>query len=166
VRLPARRAGAGVLGPHQGALPLSRRARVLLLGPVAAALILTGAAKDAGTGYRLQNVEVMDPLMRLEDARRYMIRFNEALGVQCRDCHDLRDFASDEKELKLVAREMMKLEIAINEEFFPEGRLRPGAAEGQAVTCWTCHRGQRIPPSESGLPGLELGDKALGETEE
>lgn len=125
-----------------------------------AALLLTGAAKDAGTGYRLQNVEVMDPLMRLEDARRYMIRFNEALGVQCRDCHDLRDFASDEKELKLVAREMMKLEIEINETFFPDHE------GGQAVTCWTCHRGQRIPPAESGLPGLDLGDKALGETEE
>ncbi|HMB71852.1 MAG TPA: c-type cytochrome [bacterium] len=109
--------------------------------------MLTGAAKDAGTGYQLENVEVMDPLMRLEDARRYMIRFNEALGVQCRDCHDLRDFASDEKELKLAAREMMKLEIEINEEFFPDH-------EGQAVTCWTCHQGSRIPPIESGLGSL------------
>jgi hypothetical protein len=133
------------VGPHQGALPLSRRVLLLLAGPVLAGLLLTGAARDAGTGYRLENVEVMDPLMRLEDARRYMIRFNEALGVQCRDCHDLRDFASDEKELKLAAREMMKLEIEINEQFFPDHE------GGPAVTCWTCHQGSRIPPTESGL---------------
>jgi hypothetical protein len=142
------------VGPHQGALPLSRRVLYPLLGPILAGLMLTGAGKDAGTGYRLENVEVMDPLMRLEDARRYMIRFNEALGVQCRDCHDLRDFASDEKELKLVAREMMKMEIEINETFFPAAER---AEAGQTVTCWTCHRGQRIPPAESGLmlPGLD-----------
>jgi len=90
--------------------------------------------------------------MRLEDARRYMIRFNEALGVQCRDCHDLRDFASDEKELKLAAREMMKLEIEINEQFFPEHE------GGPAVTCWTCHQGSRIPATESGLGSLLPGD--------
>jgi hypothetical protein len=165
--MPPGLAAARVLGTHQGALPLSRRALLLLLGPALAGLILTGAAKDAGTGYRLENVEVMDPLMRLEDARRYMIRFNEALGVQCRDCHDLRDFASDEKELKLVAREMMKMEIEINETFFPaaEGAKGAEAAEGakavQAVTCWTCHRGQRIPPAESGLMLPGLGEAGL-----
>ncbi len=117
----------------------------------------TAAEKDSGTGYELENVEVMDPSMRLMDARRYMILFNEALGLQCRDCHDLRDFASDEKDLKLVAREMMKLELEINEEWFPDH-------EDPAVTCWTCHQGQRNPPTgslsipASGLPsGLSGG---------
>jgi photosynthetic reaction center cytochrome c subunit len=112
---------------------------------------LVGEEKDLGTGYQLENVEVMDPSMRLEDARRYMILFNEALGVQCRDCHDLRDFASDDKELKLVAREMMKLELEINEEWFPDH-------EENVVTCWTCHQGQRIPAATSGFSGSLLPD--------
>jgi hypothetical protein len=91
------------------------------------------AAKDLGRGEEIKNVEVMDPTMRVVDARRYMIQFNTALGVQCRDCHVLRDFASDEKPLTLVAREMMKMQVEINENWFP-GR-------GEVVTCWSCHRG-------------------------
>ncbi len=109
---------------------------------LAPASLLISAERDLGTGYQLENVEVMDPSMRLEDARKYMILFNEALGMQCRDCHNLRDFASDEKELKLVAREMMKLELEINESWFPD-------QEEFVVTCWTCHQGERIPPTTS-----------------
>jgi hypothetical protein len=116
---------------------------------VAAAIALTGAARDLGTGYKLENVEVLDPLMRLPDARRYMIQFNEALGVQCRDCHDLKSFASDAKPLKTVARNMMKMQDEINETWFPD-------AETEVVTCWTCHRGQRIPPAASGAASLLL----------
>jgi hypothetical protein len=117
----------------------------VVLAPALA--LLTGAGKDLGTGYELENVEVMDPRMRLADARKYMITFNEALNLQCRDCHDLRDFASDEKPLKLVAREMMKMEVEINESWFPD-------EPNQVVSCWTCHRGQRIPPTESALGSL------------
>jgi hypothetical protein len=111
------------------------------------------AQKNLGTGYELENVEVMDPKMRLADARTYMIQFNEALNMQCRDCHDLRDFASDDNELKLVAREMMKMELEINERWFPD-------SEVPVVTCFTCHQGQRIPARSSLLPALHPG---LGE---
>lgn len=114
-----------------------------VLAAVAVAAVAFAAARDAGSGYELQNVEVMDPSMRLPEARRYMVSFNEALGVQCRDCHVLRDFASDEKPLKLVAREMMKMQVELNEEYFP--------GQGERINCWTCHRGQRLPPMESGL---------------
>lgn len=93
---------------------------------------------DAGTGYELENVEVLDPSMRLADARIYMKEMNDALGLQCRDCHDLRNFASDEVELKIVAREMMKMQRDLNAQWFP--------GEEPRVTCWTCHRGERIPP--------------------
>jgi hypothetical protein len=106
----------------------------LLLLPI----FLLGAERDLGTGYELENVEVMDPTMRLADARRYMIEFNEALGVTCRDCHDLRDFADDGKEMKLVAREMMKMQKELNETWFPE-------READAVTCFTCHQGSLRP---------------------
>jgi len=111
---------------------------------------LTGADRDLGTGYELENVEVLDKSMRLADARRYMIEFNDALGVTCRDCHDLRDFADDGKEMKLVAREMMKMQQALNEEWFPD-------REDDAVTCFTCHRGSLEPvaSAEDVAPGSE-----------
>jgi len=97
-----------------------------------------GAERDLGTGYELENVEVLDKSMRLADARRYMIQFNDALGVTCRDCHDLRDFADDGKEMKLVAREMMKMQRELNETWFPD-------REEDAVTCFTCHQGSLEP---------------------
>lgn len=134
--------------------------RVLLVAAVsvstfaAAAVSLRAAGKDVGTGYELENVEVMDPKMRLVDARKYMVTFNEALGVACRDCHDLRNFASDDKPLKVVARDMMKMQLEINESWFP--------GKGEVVTCWTCHRGDRIPPSSSGFTSL-LADSGLGD---
>jgi hypothetical protein len=103
-----------------------------------ASLALLGAEKDLGTGYRLENVQVMDPAMRLADARRYMLLFNDALGVTCRDCHDLRDFSSDEKPLKLIAREMMRMTKEINETWYPD-------REEETVSCWTCHQGSRVP---------------------
>ena len=95
---------------------------ILLIG----ALFLVAAEKDAGTGYELENVHVMDKSIRLADARRYMMTFNTALGVQCRDCHDLRDFSSDDNELKLVSREMMRMTKAINETWFPVSPPRRG----------------------------------------
>jgi hypothetical protein len=118
---------------------------ILLIG----ALFLVAAEKDAGTGYELENVHVMDKSIRLADARRYMMTFNTALGVQCRDCHDLRDFSSDDNELKLVSREMMRMTKAINETWFPE-------AETEVVTCFTCHQGERIPAFDEDAIGVLL----------
>ena len=117
------------------------RARVLrpLLVLLGGALFLVAAQRDAGTGYELENVHVMDKTMRLPDARRYMMTFNQALGVTCRDCHDLRNFAADDNELKRVAREMMRMTKGINETWFPD-------AEEEIVTCFTCHQGQLHPP--------------------
>jgi nitrate/TMAO reductase-like tetraheme cytochrome c subunit len=114
--------------------------RAFLAGGALALLsvVLMGADRDLGTGYELENVEVLDKSMRLADARRYMIEFNDALGVTCRDCHDLRDFADDGKEMKLVAREMMKMQRDLNERWFPD-------REEDAVTCFTCHRGSLQP---------------------
>ena len=58
--------------------------------------------------------------MSLADARRYMVEFNDALGVQCRDCHNPKSFPSDEKPLKLAARDMMKMQREINARWFAD----------------------------------------------
>ena len=60
------------------------------------------------------------------------------LGVKCVFCHNMRDKSSDEKNHKLVAREMMKMVQHINSEFL----TWEGAA---SVSCWTCHKGQKEP---------------------
>ena len=134
-----------------------KRVTLTILASAYAFLILLGAEKDLGTGYQLENVEVMDPNMRLADARLYMVEFNDALGVQCRDCHDLRNFASDEKSLKLAARDMMKMVKDLNERWFPE-------YEEEVVTCWTCHQGSLYPTAAPPVT-LEDAENALESTE-
>lgn len=78
-----------------------------------------------------------------------------SLGVQCGFCHvnKGRDpqtgqtqwvWESDEKEEKKVAREMMRMVLAV-------GKGEYGISRGQ-VTCYTCHRGQEHPQSLPTLP--------------
>ena len=77
-----------------------------------------------------------------------------SLGVQCGFCHVSQGkdaqgrtnwvWESDEKEEKKVARNMMRMVLAINGPEF-------GLSRGQ-VTCYTCHRGQEHPQNLPALP--------------
>jgi len=66
-----------------------------------------------------------------------------ALGVDCEYCHIQKDRASDELKPKQTAREMMRMMRDINKKSF-DGK--------QVVTCYTCHRGNPIPPNVPLLP--------------
>src|SRR5215204_4492879 len=77
-----------------------------------------------------------------------------SLGVQCGFCHVSQGkdaqgrtnwvWESDEKEEKKIAREMMRMVLAV-------GKGDYGISRGQ-VTCYTCHRGQEHPQSLPNLP--------------
>ncbi len=76
--------------------------------------------------------------------------FTQALGVRCQFCHvgqgdDLAtfDFASDDKEHKQIAREMLRMVSEINKSFI--AKLPAESEPRQTVTCMTCHRGQAAP---------------------
>ncbi len=112
--------------------------------------LVAGKEKGSSRGDELRNVEVLPETMRVAEARRFMLTFNDALGVQCRDCHDLRDFASDAKEMKLEARRMMKMQKGINDAWF---------AGQEKVTCFTCHAGKTT-PAIAPLAGTALTDSA------
>ena len=70
--------------------------------------------------------EGLIPLMR---------SFTVALGGNCQMCH-VRDYASDENEHKVIARQMITMTKEINAKF-PDGK--------EHVTCYTCHRGSHEP---------------------
>lgn len=83
-----------------------------------------------------------------------MRRFAQGLGVRCQHCHiykgdnpdDLStfDFASDEKAPKLTARAMMRMVRTINDDHLKDvGEVKP--AGEVKVTCYTCHRGEKLP---------------------
>lgn len=105
-------------GPRQG--PLLREPRSGVTG---------GAAG--------KNLQVLAGLGR-DELLATMRSMAEALGVECSACHEPGDRASDEKPLKVRAREMLAMTAAMDREHFEAGR---------GPTCWTCHQGSRTVPS-------------------
>ncbi len=78
-----------------------------------------------------------------------MRSFSMALGVRCEHCHmedeatHEHDWASDGKDAKKIAREMMKLSGQINQTLAASiGSMRP---EPVQVRCVTCHHGLAKP---------------------
>ena len=69
--------------------------------------------------------------------------FSRSLGVNCTHCHNPKDWASDEKPAKQIARDMMAMSQKINGEMLPDIANLQGAPA--VINCTTCHRGQVIP---------------------
>jgi tetratricopeptide (TPR) repeat protein len=98
-----------------------------------------------------QNLQVLSPDISPEELRDTMFAIGERVGLRCSRCHDFesdtpiaeRDYASDEKELKQVAREMMRMVQSINETVSSLDR-GPGHTP-ITVSCVTCHRGVSQP---------------------
>lgn len=59
------------------------------------------------------------------------------LGVNCTHCHVKGQWDSEEKPTKQTARKMFRMVGGINKDYF-DGK--------NAVSCWTCHRGNPRPP--------------------
>lgn len=91
--------------------------------------------------------------------------FTQALGVRCTACHvgeegkplTTYDFASDEKRMKQNARVMLRMVHDINQKSLVAVKLE-GDAKPVAVTCHTCHRGQKQPETKApAVAGAEAG---------
>ncbi len=98
-----------------------------------------------------KNLKVLPKDIKKQELVRIMRGFSNALNVRCIHCHkgedamDLStiDFASDDKETKLIARAMLGMTKGINETLRTElATMRPKPLE---VTCFTCHHGNRRP---------------------
>lgn len=77
-----------------------------------------------------------------------------SLGVRCDTCHVVREKADggrdwlmelDDKPIKQTARQMMRMVLSLNHD-------RAADFRGNAVSCFTCHRGERRPASFPSLP--------------
>ena len=67
--------------------------------------------------------------------------WGRSLGVNCTGCHNPKDWASDEKDEKDSAREMVKFTTTINQDLLKKIK----GMEKSNVNCGTCHRGQKHP---------------------
>lgn len=101
-----------------------------------------------------QNVQVLTDLNVNEFIHQMTAQANWiAPKEQCVYCHNVEDFASDEKYTKVVARRMLQMTRDINMNY------KQHVAE-TGVTCYTCHRGKAIPDNvwfvNAGTPGRGL----------
>jgi photosynthetic reaction center cytochrome c subunit len=74
----------------------------------------------------------------------------QALGVTCNTCHVRGNFASEEKPIKLKARQMLEMTNAINKQYFPDYKPKEGESVLGRVTCYTCHKGDQTPKTSVG----------------
>jgi hypothetical protein len=89
------------------------------------------------TEQRFKNIQVLKgiPADQLIPAMQFI---RASLGVQCGFCHVENHFDQDDKKTKQIARKMMQMMAAINQQNFDNHRK---------VTCNTCHRGAPRPIS-------------------
>jgi hypothetical protein len=105
-----------------------------------AALLVVAAGARADQ----KNVQILKGMSDLQ-LQRTMNMMRASLGVRCDYCHvnDEKtgwDFASDAKDEKRQARDMIRMTIQMNHDYFKE---RP------EISCVTCHRGSSAHPAGS-----------------
>lgn len=99
------------------------------------------------------NLQVLPKDWTQQQVVTLMRTFTAGLGQQCTYCH-VADRASDEIPKKAIARKMIAMEMAINDQFLKDVG-EPAPAGQFKVTCYTCHRGAEkpltAPPAGGGL---------------
>jgi hypothetical protein len=128
---------------------MSRLRNYLIPMALAASIVATGA--HAGIFDDPKNLQVLPKHISPQELRQTMRKFSMDVGLACEDCHvgqpdqpvDTFDFASDDRDLKEVARLMLRMMTDINDRQL--AKLDRRAQARVSVQCVTCHRGQRRP---------------------
>ncbi len=74
-----------------------------------------------------------------------MRHFVEALGVNCGGCHVPRNFPAEDNPRKAIARRMIEMTRALNQQYFPTYVPADGESSLGKITCYTCHQGATQP---------------------
>lgn len=103
------------------------------------------------------NLQVFPQNIGRDELITHMRSYTAALGVSCAYCHKRiapdsapephLDFASDELPQKHAARVMIRMTNDMNANYIPKIEEMY-----TAVSCWTCHRGQRRPDVAPSVP--------------
>jgi Photosynthetic reaction centre cytochrome C subunit len=114
--------------------------------------LLAGVAATkppAGDEPKFKNVKVIANDIGADNMERIMTTIEHQLGVTCIYCHAATkpgifpkdvDFASDEKPEKKIARQMLKMTIALNKKYFGF-KVDRILFNKPVIWCVTCHRG-------------------------
>jgi hypothetical protein len=92
-------------------------------------------AADQAASARFENLEVLGALPA-DQIGKIMNLASQALGVQCNYCHEGNRFASEANPMKQDGRRMFRMTLELNDRHFEDSK---------PISCFTCHRGQKIP---------------------
>jgi hypothetical protein len=90
-----------------------------------------------------KNIQVMKGVPAGRFLRIMQLGYARSLGVNCAHCHVPGQWESDEKPTKGIAREMILMMRAINNDILK--KIKNLKSESPAVNCTTCHRGETKP---------------------
>lgn len=123
------------------------------LAALAVLFIIGIAAVDEPTNDKFKNLQVLPKNITEDSLDNLMISYTENLGVDCNYCHtkdkkaDSIIYHSDNKPEKEITRNMMRMTMDINKKYFQFNEIVT-ADQVQAVTCFTCHKGEPMPSKE------------------
>jgi hypothetical protein len=133
---------------------------LIMVVVIAMEAFTTTETKKAGGEWK--NLKILPQDISKEDLHNIMNGYTLALGVRCGFCHARKadttqrglDFASDAKEEKGTAREMMKMVHMLNTgtTFNYMNSTKPDTIH--TIICYTCHRGVKQPTSASLMPEI------------
>jgi hypothetical protein len=133
----------------------------MIIHPVKKIFVITGlffftiagvAFTQTDKDKKHKNLKVLSKDISDDELERVMYTFTRQLGVTCLYCHvptknvdpERMDFASDEKNEKLIAREMLRMSIKINKKYFDHPIDKKIIAK-PLIWCRTCHMGYPVP---------------------
>ena len=124
--------------------------KILIVIAVISAFVAMGMALPFHTD---RNLKVLPKDISDAKLDSIMQAYTVAIGVNCNFCHvkiknspdSLLDYVSDAEPMKEKARNMMRMTIGINKNYFYfDKNIQPEYLN--VVHCKTCHRGEPIPP--------------------
>jgi hypothetical protein len=123
-----------------------------LCGLIVIMTAATNSSKPADDHYK--NLQVLPKDISPAVMNKIMVgEFEDALGVSCNFCHasnkdgDGLDYASDTKPEKKIARQMLRMTLNLNREYFKIDTPMVGTSN-IVVTCNTCHKGDTFPDGD------------------
>mgnify|MGYP000252241675 CR=1 FL=1 len=94
------------------------------------------AHQAAPAGGQWKALEVLPKDITKPKLKEIMKAQSKALGVDCDHCHKEPNMEADTPKKK-IAREMMLMTAELNKKY--------RATTNGKVTCWSCHRGEKLP---------------------
>ncbi len=124
--------------------------KIKVISALAIFVFIGIAAVKQPENTEFKNLQVLPKNITPDSLDKIMDGFNAGLGVDCKFCHSYNkdiykiEFEKDTKPEKEIARNMMRMTRGINKNYF-QFNEDVTAAQVQAVTCYTCHKGTVIP---------------------